>query len=377
MFDPVRYLATRRPLAEAETLPGHCYTSDLFFQRERQQIFAGAWHFVGREDEIPNPGDFLVVDTVVGSALVCRDPRGALAAFANACRHRGTRLKDRSGNCRTIVCPYHGWVYETDGNLRAAPAMEAVSNFDIRAFGLKRFRLESFGGFLFINHNEDAQSLASWLGDMPETFSGHRLNELRCVKRFDFEVRANWKFLIGNALEAYHTGTVHKTTLGHQESEAVASTGNWDALFVSGAEDKSISTLPGELQPFPFIGGLAGKANSGTWFSVIYPCTQIVFSQDCVWWLDFKPVSVSYTKLTVGACFPADIIALDDFDERVAPYYHRWLTATPEDNAIAEAQQRGHNAGLNLAGRYSLSEHCVHALDNWVLDHVLDSSSSH
>ena len=60
------------------------------------------------------------------------------------------------------------------------------------------------------------------------------------------------------------------------------------------------------------------------------------------------------------------------FEQHATAFYERWSTATPEDNQIAEAQQCGHASGLNLPGRYSSREHCVHALDNWVLDRVLD-----
>lgn len=372
MFDPAHYQKTRLPLLEAETLPGHCYTSELFFRRECERIFSSAWHFAGREDEIPNPGDFLLVDTLVGSALVFRGTSGIIKAFANACRHRGTRLKDQSGRCHSIVCPYHGWVYQTDGSLRTASGMEQVKNFNLEAFNLKEFRLQSFGGFLFVNFTDHGPSLDDWLGDMPETFAGHKLNQLKCVKRFEFKIEANWKFLIGNALEAYHTGTVHKKTLGPQTSAAVHCSGNWNALFVYGTEDKSIATLPGVSKGLPFIEGLSGKAITGTWFSVIYPCTQIVFSQDCVWWLDFKPIGVDQTQLTLGACFPQSTIDLPGFEERAEPYFHRWRAATPEDNAIAEAQQAGYQKGSATAGRYAASEHCVYGLDNWVLDRVLD-----
>ena len=199
----------------------------------------------------------------------------------------------------------------------------------------------------------------------------YRLDELRCVRRVQFDVRSNWKPLIENALEAYHTGIVHRQTLGAQQSEPIDTQGGWDALYVGSDETKSIATMPGETLAMPFIEGLSGQATHGTWFTVIYPCTQIVFSQDCVWWQDIQPVSVDRTRVTLGSCLPHSTINLADFEQRVAPYYQRWDMATPEDNVIAEAQQRGQASGISLPGRFSAREHCVHALANWVLDRVL------
>lgn len=371
MFEATQYDSVRRPLPLAETLPSHCYTSPKFFLREVDNIFSESWHFAGRDDEISEPGQFMVLDTVVGSALICRDDQSNLSAFLNSCRHRGTRLKQQDGSCANIVCPYHSWTYSLNGTLRAAPGMEGVENFSEADYGLRQLRLEQWGGFMFVNFHENSPPLSEWLGSLETIMRGHRSEQLRCVRRMEFEVNANWKFLIGNALEAYHTGTVHRSTLGAQKSGPIQAEGQWDALFVISDPDKSISTLPGATQALPFISSLDKKSREGTWFSVIYPCTQIVFSPDCVWWLDIKPVAADRSKLTVGACFPETTLKMPDFEMLVQPYFDRWLAATPEDNKIAEEQQRGHQSELLPQGRYALSEHCVHRLDNWVLDRIL------
>ncbi len=317
----------------------------------------------------------MAVDTAAGSLVVTRDRDNCLHAFVNACRHRGARLVEDVGACRGIVCPYHAWTYNLDGSLRAAPGMGGVLDFDPREQGLIPVRLAEWGGFLFACFDPETPALETWLGDLPERMAAHRPDDLRCVRRMPFDVAANWKFLIGNALEAYHTGSVHRDSLGAQQAEAESTRGQWDALYVHGEDDKSISTLPGGIQPLPFIEGLSARARSGTWFTVIYPCTQIVFSPDCAWWLDFQPLAADCTRLVLGACFPRSSIELADFRERAEPYFQRWSEATPEDNAIAEAQQRGHGSGRLPAGRYALSEQCVHRLDNWVLDRVLGTQA--
>ncbi len=90
-----------------------------------------------------------------------------------------------------------------------------------------------------------------------------------------------------------------------------------------------------------------------------------------MWWLDFCPIAVDRTHLSIGACFPRSTIELPEFEQQVRPYFERWRIATAEDNAICEAQQDGQKFA-RAPGRFANSEFAVHALANWVLDQVLD-----
>ena len=118
-----------------------CYTSQEFYQRERERIFLRTWLFAGREDQIPPGGDFMCVPTPAGSVVVLRDDQGEVRAHANSCRHRGSRLLAGIGNIRRIVCPYHGWTYGLDGRLRGAARMDSTVGFDRGALGLARCEL--------------------------------------------------------------------------------------------------------------------------------------------------------------------------------------------------------------------------------------------
>ncbi|MCX7354290.1 MAG: aromatic ring-hydroxylating dioxygenase subunit alpha, partial [Alphaproteobacteria bacterium] len=218
MFDAATYSEVRKPLLEARTLPSWCYTSEEFYKREVERVFLKTWSFAGRADEIPNAGDYLTVDMPGGSVVLIRGRDGAVRAFANTCRHRGTQLlSEEKGNCRAITCPYHSWVYGLDGRLVGAPNMEQTK-FDKDAFGLVPLRLDSWAGFLFVNFSDSGPTLLEQLGDLPEQLGPYNHDDMICVKKVDYHVACNWKFLLENALEAYHTGTVHRTTLGDQQS---------------------------------------------------------------------------------------------------------------------------------------------------------------
>lgn len=376
MFNSNHYQGVRRPLARAETLPGWCYGNEAFYRRELERVFRPSWRLVCRADEIPETGDYTTAWTAAGPAVVVRGEDGTPRAFANTCRHRGAQLVEGQGRCKAFVCPYHSWSYRLSGALTGAPGMAGApgmtgaEGFDKADYGLLPLRLEDWGGFLFVNGDPDAASLAETLGDMPARFAGHDLEDLRCVRRTTFTIEANWKLLVENALEAYHTGTVHAATVGQQKAEAIVTKGDWIGLTV--INERSVATLPGVTPALPEIATLSDAARQGTSFTMLCPSTQFVFAPDCVWWLDFTPLGPTRSKLVLGICFPQATTARPDFEQAVLSYYDRWDRATPEDNDICEAQQRGLAFTARPPGRLAPSEFNVHALDNWVLDRVLD-----
>jgi phenylpropionate dioxygenase-like ring-hydroxylating dioxygenase large terminal subunit len=369
MFAAEAYREVRKPLLEASTLPPACYTSDRFFKREIERAFLPHWQFVGREEQLDGPGKYFCHEGVGGSAIILRDRDGGLRAFANSCRHRGARLLSGSGDCRRIVCPYHGWTYRLDGSLGGTPGMREVKDFDPADFPLLELALATWAGFIFIRYQAGEGSLVDHLGSMPQKFDAHRCAEMRLVGRLEFEVESNWKLLAENALEAYHTGSVHRETLGQQDARALQTSAGWTGLLVE--DEQSVATLPGEDKPFPHIEGLDDEAASGAYFTLLYPSTQFVFAQDCMWWLDFEPEAVDRTRVSIGACFPQSTIELPSFEEKVKPYFDRWRRATAEDNAICEAQQQGQKLA-RPPGRYAPGEFAVHALANWLLDQVVE-----
>ena len=372
ILNPIHYQEVRQPLLQASNLPSWCYTSQVFYQREVDKIFNHGWHFVGREDELPNPGDFLTYDGIGGPAMIIRNETGQINAFFNTCRHRGMRLLEGSGSIKHIVCPYHSWVYSCEGTLVRTPGMKGVHNFEKESYGLLPLKLDNWGGFLFIRYSDDGPELKDWLGDMPDFFRNYSPQLLRCVRRKSFDVQCNWKLLIENALETYHTGTVHQSTLGRQQSHPKATAGEWSCLFVYVDGKKTLSILPNSTQTLPINPDLSKEQQRGTFFTNIYPCTQFVFAPDSMWWLAIQPQSPTKSRLEVGSCFTESTIATPDFQQTVQSYFERWDTATAEDNAICEAQQIGQSVQARPPGRFAEEEHLVHELAIWTLDRILD-----
>ncbi len=370
LFDPVRYAAVRRPLLAAETLPPQCYTAPEFFAREVERIFRRHWNLIGRAEQVPGPGDFLAVDLAGVPLVVLRGDDGVLRAVANSCRHRGARLVSGSGTCRALSCPYHGWTYARDGSLLAASGMETTEGFDRADYGLAPIRLAEWAGFVFVCFAEDGPDLAAHLGNLPELVGSHRAETMVCTRLREYALACNWKLCLENQRESYHVATVHRTTLKDQLPVQLAATGHWSGSFFR--HDGSIAARLGAAAILPPIESLQGPAAEGTYFIGLYPGSFLVFSIDCMWWMSFRPVAPDRTKVVVGSCFAEAAPRDPDFDAIVGGYYARTEASHPEDNAATENQQLGLASPHARPGRFSHREAGVHAVDNWILDQVLE-----
>ena len=371
IFDPSLYERVRRPVMEAHHLPPWCYTSEAFYQREVDSIFLQEWNLLGREDRLTVPGDYFTANLAGVPLFVIRNRDGELRAFANTCTHRGSRLLQDDGRCRSVVqCPYHAWAFDFDGALVATPGMEQAKGFEPGRYGLRAIKLEIWDGFVFINFDPESRPLLEYLGALPDSLRSYDFADMVTVRRKEYDLACNWKLFIENAMEEYHTPTVHKASVGKQSSEIEEGDGEWDAAFLK--SDKTVAILPGETAVLPHIESLDERARSGTNFVHVKPATMLGCTQDCMWWLELHPMGPARTKLTVGSCFPRSTVERPDFEQEVEKYYYRWDKSIPEDNWISEVQQQGLSSPLSRTSRISHHEVLVHKIANWVLDRVLD-----
>ena len=192
------------------TLPFAWYSDEAQLRRERERIFARAWQYGGRADEVAEPGSYLATDAGGVPILVTRDSAGELRAFLNVCRHRGAVLTDDGGARSTIQCRYHAWTYGLDGSLRAAPRSEREDGFDPAEWSLLPASAGVWGPFLFVNPDPGAAPLEDWLGDLPAILGREiDLDGLVFHSRVHFGANANWKIVVENFLECYHCPTAH------------------------------------------------------------------------------------------------------------------------------------------------------------------------
>jgi phenylpropionate dioxygenase-like ring-hydroxylating dioxygenase large terminal subunit len=203
-------------VASQKSRPGfaidnYFYRSHVTYARELDRIFYKSWLYAGHVSQIPNENDFFLYEIGEDSIIVSRSVGGEIHASMNICRHRGARVcEELKGNRKTFVCPYHGWVYDLDGSLRAARHMEAKADFRIGDYGLKSINLIEYQGLLFINFDPEAPDFVPALDSIKVTLEPYDLANSKVIHSQVYRVDANWKLVLENYLECYHCATSHR-----------------------------------------------------------------------------------------------------------------------------------------------------------------------
>lgn len=193
----------------ATSLPAWTYRDAEFLELELQRVLMPSWQIVCHQNDLPEPGHYQVLDILSESIVVIRDKDDSLRAFHNFCRHRGSRLLYGSGRIGrpVITCPYHGWSYGLNGELRGVPEEKnAFPGLDKSCFGLKPVELDTFLGFVFVRlRDEGGPSLDEMWAPYREGMEHYRVPEMQAVTTIDeTEWPCDWKIAVDNNLECYH-----------------------------------------------------------------------------------------------------------------------------------------------------------------------------
>lgn len=190
-------------------IPVHRYTSREFFEQEVEHVWRRVWQVACREEDIPDVGDHLVYDIVGMSFLVVRSGPDEIKAYWNACLHRGLMLRHRRGNSSDLRCPFHGWCWSLNGQLKQIPADWDFDHVSKDENSLPEVKLGTWGGFVFINPDPECESLESHLGDMPKHFERWGLEDRYKSVHVAKVMDCNWKIAQEAFMEALHVVGTH------------------------------------------------------------------------------------------------------------------------------------------------------------------------
>lgn len=193
-------------------VPHEIFQRQDIYDAEVQQFFWGPeWHPLCHRAEIPNPGDFKTIDLGENTpVLFLHGEDGVVRAFMNVCPHRGVKLKMcNRGHTGTFECPYHRWMFDTSGNLLAAPGeAQFPPSFDKKNYGLKQIRMEEVAGLLFVTLSAETPPLDDYLEGVSDyiklALGDGRLKLLGSQK---VRYQTNWKEWNDN--EGYHAPLLH------------------------------------------------------------------------------------------------------------------------------------------------------------------------
>ncbi|NYT67278.1 aromatic ring-hydroxylating dioxygenase subunit alpha [Pusillimonas noertemannii] len=205
-------------------IPFWAYTDEALYKKELERFFYdNHWCYVGLEAEVPEPGDFK--RTVIGerSVIMTRDLDGGINVIENVCAHRGMQFcRERSGNKKELVCPYHQWNYSLKGDLQGVPFLRGVKRdgqvqggmpkeFKTKENNLNKLRVATRGGVVFASFNHEVESFEDFLGPeilgyFDRLFNGRKLKILGYNRQ---RIPGNWKLMQENIKDPYHPGLLH------------------------------------------------------------------------------------------------------------------------------------------------------------------------
>jgi Rieske 2Fe-2S family protein len=184
------------------------YTDPEIYALEIERVINRNWILAGHQSELPQPGDFKVFEVGEESAIIVRGSDGNLKAFANVCRHRGSLVcLDKAGHTDKFMCPYHGWMYDIDGNLVAARSMSDA--FDKQGHNLHPVSLDLIHGLVFICFSDSPPGLDEVKAELAEPMAMFDFENLKVAAHKVYDIPANWKLSIENYQECYHCATAH------------------------------------------------------------------------------------------------------------------------------------------------------------------------
>lgn len=209
-------------LSSPMTIPVDAYICPEYARNERDRLWRRVWQQVGRVEELDEIGSYLTYDILDDSIIVVRtapgDTASSFAAHHNVCMHRGRKLidspegaKNATGRARkSFVCGFHGWTYGLGGactHIREHDDWQGT--LSPANTHLAPVQVDTWGGWLFVNMDPDAESLADYLMPAAKILDPFGLQNMRYKWRKWLYFDCNWKVAMEAFNETYHVFTTH------------------------------------------------------------------------------------------------------------------------------------------------------------------------
>jgi glycine betaine catabolism A len=362
----------------AKTLDASWYVSPDIFAQEQDRVFSREWLCVGREETIPNAGDFFTVERCGESVIVTRGGDGEVRALYNVCRHRGSRMCEAaSGHFQgSIQCPYHAWTYGLDGELKVARNMAEVAGFDRADYPLKRAGVAVWEGFVFVNLSFETRAAHAPADDnafekvfapLVGRFAKWRIAELRTARTITYELACNWKLVFLNYSECYHCPLVHPQLDKLSPSDSGRNDLS-DGPFLGGfsemrQEGMALTTTGGTSRP-P-LGDVDGADLNRSYYYTIFPSLLLSLHSDYVMVHYVKPLTPDRTEVVCAFLFDPKTMAQSDFDPSDAIDF--WDLTNRQDWHVNQLTQLGLHSRAYSPGPYSNAEGLLSAFDRHYL----------
>jgi len=346
---------------DGRSLPAWTYRDPEFFALEKERVFASSWQIVCHENDIPNPGDWHTLDYLGESAIVVRGRDARLRAFANVCRHRGSRLLDGASGCaKKLVCPYHAWTYDLDGSLAGVPDSASYPGLDKARHGLAPVSLETWRGFVFVRLEDGGPAVAEMMAPYEAMIDPYRFEELKALGRVTLRPReVNWKNVGDNYSDGLHIPVAHPgLTRLFGKSYGVEAEEHVDRMWGEMQDRPSANRSERAYQNLlPEVPHLPEDRQRGWLYFKLWPNVAFDVYPDQVDFMQWLPVSPTESVIReISYALP------DERREMRAARYLNWRInrqVNAEDTVLIARVQQGMASRSFTAGPLSEKEVCL------------------
>ena len=352
----------RSSIEEAFTIPPAIYSDPRIHTLERERIFATDWQCPGLAADIPKPGDYITFTINEQPFFSIRGKDGGVRSFSNVCLHRMmTLVKDR-GSCSRIVCPYHGWTYDTDGKVIGAGHMgHRDPEFDKKGYRLPELRTELWQGWIYVTLNAKAPPVAKLLKNLEPEVARYGLTDYISVAHQDHLWATNWKLLTENFMEGYHLPVAHRETVGAwMPVDSVIFPKDQHDAFTWQTFTKDEHAKYGRAHPDNTR--LKDEWRYTTLMPTVFPCHMYVLAPDHMWYLSLRPKGPDHVHVRFGLALAPEVHAAlgDTRPQWLAEVITFFDKVNAEDKFVVEGIHVGSRAPLAKPGPLSWLEREVH-----------------
>jgi phenylpropionate dioxygenase-like ring-hydroxylating dioxygenase large terminal subunit len=373
--------AAALPLHKAVTLPAEAYVDPGYFAHEVENVLKAGWLAVAHVSQLPHPGDYLNLDLLSEPLAVVHGKDGDIRVLSRVCPHRAMDIMPAEfgyaerGNRRILVCPYHRWTFELDGQVKGCPEMHKAEGFNKRDYRLAEFRSEVWNGWVFVNFSGDAPPVAEQYAGIGKVIEPWNPAEMKIAIELSWDCAFNWKVMVENWIESYHHLGIHYQTLNPMMPAQDTWTESQNPYYVhchlpykpSLADEVKQKDDAGEHLPgFLKVPGLSIEDQTQWHLFLGLPTFMMLTMRDRVLWYRLQPESESRCKLLTTT-----LVRKENFDH---PDFEKWLESEAkmlsdfhmEDMQVNTAVQRGYSSSRYAPGRLSHLEEPVWHIQRWL-----------
>ena len=227
-------------------IPVDRYLTQEWHDLEVEHVWRKVWQMACRLEELAEVGDHIVYEIATESVIVVRTGEGAhdITAYINSCLHRGTQLRSEGGNVQRFRCPFHGFTWDLQGKLVHVPNSWDFPDLKPSEFCLPTAQIAFWGGFVFINFDDECEPFESYIEVLDDEFRDFPLDDRWKAAHVEKVMPCNWKLALEAFIESYHIGVTHPQTAAY-----VADANTQYDIFPGSRHVNRMITLEGTPSP--------------------------------------------------------------------------------------------------------------------------------